>query len=427
VAAWLRRAAREDGAFIHTFELKMRRFPAPLVLRLVVLFASSSSACGGCVGTARSNDEEAMQLFDAVDFGDVFEDSRPFLDAAAIKEAVTSKLVRLLSLSITGDLSRTADTSTSLVATDVVPSTHDRGVVVAKFTQYLDGLPVEGASLAMHINTRDGAVVALEGKLHPVSIDSSLPSRVDGCEVAVEAAFETLTQRRGRSGVWSSPCDDAAVVGDDGTAHLAYKRVRRYDGVDGGSDAIFASRLDGSLVAVHPQNTAQVTSEQRHLSIIDPDVCALERGMECNQTIGCFSTCNNTCDGPKGTIPTCKVCREIGKTCARSTQCCQRGSFRLSCQNNFCWPANFLCPAGPHQSPLNITTSQQIATAKSGSTCQSRADCCDGSAGQFQLTCDGNSSTNKKCVVCKAAKQGPCVRSSQCCKGLTCKSKKCVS
>jgi Fungalysin/Thermolysin Propeptide Motif len=291
----LRRAAREEaGALIRTFELKMKRFRAPLFLRLVALFASSSSACGGCVGTARFNDEEAMERFDALDFGDAFEDSRPFLDAEAIKVAATSKLFHLLSLSVMVDLSRTEDiTSTSLVATDVVPSTHDRGVVVTMFTQYLEGLPVEGASLAMHIDTRDGAVVALEGKLHPASTDSSVPCKVGGCEVAVEAAFETLTQRRGRNGVWSSPCDDAAVVGDDGSAHVAYKRVRSYDGVDGGSDAIFASRLDGSLVAVHPRNTTQVTSEQRRLGIIDPDVCALERGMECNQTIGCFSTCNN--------------------------------------------------------------------------------------------------------------------------------------
>jgi hypothetical protein len=349
-------------------------------------------------------------------------------DPSAIKEAATERLLSLVKDNLDDDFSN-SDVSAP-VAHEVVVAEESKGVVTVKFTQFLLGeLLIEGASLAMHIDIRDGSVLAVEGTIaHATNAAQNAPAPL-GCESAVDKSFDELLSGYRKNGSWTSACEAAAILDQAGNLRLAFKRARSYRVSDDGPhrlDTIFASRSSGSLVAVRPRQSAEVLNDHRGLIVLPKiDWCFVEREKPCNQTLGCFDFCDHTCDGPKTGIRTCKLCKRLGEACVRNTECCRRnGTLELSCQNNVCWPTSFACPA--IGSPTG-TGPSALASAKSGSTCKSRNDCCGGSTGSFQLTCDGTTSSNKKCVPCKRKNQGPCARSSQCCKGLSCKNRRCTA
>jgi Zn-dependent metalloprotease len=124
-----------------------------------------------------------------------------------------------------------------------------------RYKQYIDGLPVEGASVVAHVDPESGTLVAVNGEFHPDSPFEAKASSVDlDCEAAVEKA---LNEYGVTNGEWKSGCTATVVQGRDGKARRAFKRLLGYQpsGVDDPYqvDVIFADRATGTLVGVHPQ------------------------------------------------------------------------------------------------------------------------------------------------------------------------------
>lgn len=124
-----------------------------------------------------------------------------------------------------------------------------------RYKQYIDGLPIEGASVIAHVNPDSGTLMAINGEFHPDSPFEAKASSVDlDCETAVEAALKVYGVLNGE---WKSGCTATMVQGRDGKAHRAFKRLLGYQpsGADDPYqlDFLFAARDSGTLVAVHPQ------------------------------------------------------------------------------------------------------------------------------------------------------------------------------
>jgi Zn-dependent metalloprotease len=122
-----------------------------------------------------------------------------------------------------------------------------------KFKQHLHGLPIEGASIAMHVH-ENGTVYALNGEFHSSSSIGASEQALD-CEEAMNLARNEEYGSEEEGWEWLSDCVDAAVQGRDGKAHFAFKRWlgRRHNNGISSGDFLFASRNDGSVLAVHPQ------------------------------------------------------------------------------------------------------------------------------------------------------------------------------
>jgi Zn-dependent metalloprotease len=122
-----------------------------------------------------------------------------------------------------------------------------------KFKQHLLGRPIEGASIAMHVD-ENGTVYALNGEFHSSrSIGTHEPAL--RCEEAMNLARIEQFGPRADDWEWMSDCADAAVQARDGNARVAYKRLlgRRHNNGFASLDLLFASPSDGSLLAIHPK------------------------------------------------------------------------------------------------------------------------------------------------------------------------------
>jgi Zn-dependent metalloprotease len=131
---------------------------------------------------------------------------------------------------------------------------HEDGTHHIRFKQHVEGRPIEGASMVMHVHRENGTIYAVNGEFHPsTSIDPFEPNL--DCETAMELARQEEHDLVNGEWQWEGNCEDAAVQGRDGRAHFAYKRTLRYrqHGGSHGLDILFASPRDGLLLAVHPQ------------------------------------------------------------------------------------------------------------------------------------------------------------------------------
>jgi Zn-dependent metalloprotease len=147
-----------------------------------------------------------------------------------------------------------------------------------RFKQHLQGRPIEGASIVMHVR-ENGTVYGISGEIHPSSTIDPLAINLD-CRTATELARQEEHGLAAYVWEWDGDCEEAAVQGRDGKAHYAFKRSLRYSQMDGsrGLDVLFASPSDGMLLAVHPQlyrirslstlNCLTVTSKLDQCSLI---------------------------------------------------------------------------------------------------------------------------------------------------------------
>jgi hypothetical protein len=141
-----------------------------------------------------------------------------------------------------------------------------------RFKQEVEaGLPLDGASMALHFDRGTGKVIAANGAFHNhASILKSNPSTSSPlpCETAIELALNELKQAGYSEGAtlgeWQSDCRPAAVQGLDGKPYLAYKRLYGHQPRQRGGlsepyhvDVIFAERSSGRAVAVHPMVVAE--------------------------------------------------------------------------------------------------------------------------------------------------------------------------
>lgn len=133
--------------------------------------------------------------------------------------------------------------------------TDSRGRWHIRYKQYMDGFPIEGASVVAHVDPESGTLIAINGEFHPDSPFEAKASAVYlDCEAAVQTALNDYNVSNGK---WMSDCTATVVQGRDGKAHRAFKRVLGYQpsGADDPYqvDVLFADRVSGSLVTVHPQ------------------------------------------------------------------------------------------------------------------------------------------------------------------------------
>jgi Zn-dependent metalloprotease len=163
-----------------------------------------------------------------------------------------------------------------------------------RYKQLVDGLPLEGASIAIHFRTKTGAVYAVNGEVHSqaaidgavndtTSTTTTTTTGAEGttvltCEDAIDAALQELGLRDPavvEAGTWEGECQPAAVQGRDGKPYLAYKRLYRYQPTPSSVatenltvpeqlDWIYAQRSTGRLVAVRPTIFSDRTMETRN-------------------------------------------------------------------------------------------------------------------------------------------------------------------
>jgi Zn-dependent metalloprotease len=152
----------------------------------------------------------------------------------------------------------------------------DDGTHHIRFKQHVEGRPIEGASMVMHIRRENGTVYAVNGEFHPsTSIDPFEPNL--DCETAMELARQEEHDLANGKWKWEGNCVDAVVQGRDGRAHFAYRRTLRYRQNDGSHslDILFASPRDGLLLAVHPQLFRIRSLATIHCSELNESSCSL--------------------------------------------------------------------------------------------------------------------------------------------------------
>jgi Zn-dependent metalloprotease len=131
-----------------------------------------------------------------------------------------------------------------------------------RFRQRIRGHPIEGAALNLHV-TPEGFVVALNGEFVP---SNNMELRVLlGCHEALEVAHAEVGDLDGQW-EWTSPCVPAAVLGNDGLGHMCWKRAAeiRKPGQPVRREVLFASGVNGRLVARHPQTFGARSLETRN-------------------------------------------------------------------------------------------------------------------------------------------------------------------
>jgi vibriolysin len=123
----------------------------------------------------------------------------------------------------------------------------------------IDGLPVDGASMMMHVD-RNGRIYALNGELVTTNdlIENKTSSHLT-CEEAFGKAMANSMKYHtiGVSGQWITDCELLYVHAMDGTIHKAWKRTYEYTHPKEenryGVDDLYASVVNGDLVAYLPQ------------------------------------------------------------------------------------------------------------------------------------------------------------------------------
>jgi bacillolysin len=169
--------------------------------------------------------------------------------SAAIKKAATQALVSVLVskqfISGNEDIRPTGQT----IGVDPKGNRHVR------VQQYINGKPVEGSSMVVHVR-KDGTVFAANGEAPTASGMSSTGEFVGSSSLSCEDAAELALSEYGvADGTWISDCEDAAVLGFDGVGRAAFKRLVGYQrpGEPYQRTLIFADQRDSRLVALHPK------------------------------------------------------------------------------------------------------------------------------------------------------------------------------
>jgi Zn-dependent metalloprotease len=121
-----------------------------------------------------------------------------------------------------------------------------QGYSHAKFQQYINGLPVVGAEMVVHTNTRTGEVVVVNGQFIR---DEDLPRHA---EMDAVSAFEIAAAEAGikEGRVLDQPT--LTYVADNGKGYLAYtaRIAYTYNGMEM-VDQLFADARTGEMVAKH--------------------------------------------------------------------------------------------------------------------------------------------------------------------------------
>jgi len=140
-----------------------------------------------------------------------------------------------------------------------------------RFLEYVEGLPVQGAAMVMHLSA-DGTVYALNGDFVMSDKDASgspLGNVEQTCKLDGETASNIAKQKYFERELqedpdvyptfrWLSEPTEAIVMGDDGLPHKTWQRLLGYQPSGNPlpqyqKDIVFASCLTGAIVAVHPQ------------------------------------------------------------------------------------------------------------------------------------------------------------------------------
>jgi Thermolysin metallopeptidase, catalytic domain/Fungalysin/Thermolysin Propeptide Motif len=164
-----------------------------------------------------------------------------------------------------------------------------RATAHIRYKQLVGGLPLEGASVAIHVRSKTGTVYAVNGELHnQASIDAANEDAGTGtlaCEAVLDLALVEFGQRDPgilASGNWQGDCQAAAVQGSDGKPYMAYKRLYGYQPSQSATwgtvtapeqrDMIYAQRTTGRLVAVHPTILSERAMDTRNCGSLEVDV-----------------------------------------------------------------------------------------------------------------------------------------------------------
>lgn len=130
-----------------------------------------------------------------------------------------------------------------------------RGDTHIRFKGLIDGVPVEAASMVMHIDAA-GTVYALNGELvSAVGVGSSVQLT---CDEAFGIALTSSWEFKKVTGTWRTGCELTFVQAMNGVTHKAWTRRMEYEKTEQGStvyrlDKLFASVETGEMVAILPQ------------------------------------------------------------------------------------------------------------------------------------------------------------------------------
>jgi len=133
----------------------------------------------------------------------------------------------------------------------------DDGNSHVRFQEVIDGIPVAGSAIMMHITADEGLVYAINGEFFTVSnpaVYHSLGMNYN-CDEALNYA---LKQFEVTNGEWLSECVLTYVIGEDGLLHKAWSRTLGYQPLSDPPapyqrDILYANVQNRKLVAVHPQ------------------------------------------------------------------------------------------------------------------------------------------------------------------------------
>ena len=131
----------------------------------------------------------------------------------------------------------------------------DNGNVHLRYQEFIQGVPVEGAAMVMHL-TKNGTVYAVNGEFVS-SKNLPLGPEIDA-ETALNIALEQLMRQTDQEFFdieWLGVPELSIVYGFDGQGHRAWKNLLSYRFSTGPTqkDVIFADAQTGELVARHPQ------------------------------------------------------------------------------------------------------------------------------------------------------------------------------
>jgi Zn-dependent metalloprotease len=122
-----------------------------------------------------------------------------------------------------------------------------------RFTEAIREIPVDGASLVMHVRSDDGVVYAVNGEFVS-SRDVATQLAQEDIMDCISATDKALRESGIEGGEWSTSdgdCDKKAIMNDSlGKAHVCWKRAVSYGGFQ--RDLLYASTTTGKLVARIP-------------------------------------------------------------------------------------------------------------------------------------------------------------------------------
>lgn len=145
----------------------------------------------------------------------------------------------------------------TIIASDDIAVKDNEGNIHVRFQQRIQGNPIEGASMMMHLKP-DGTVYAVNGEFTAGDKVAKPTPQID-CESAVASALKQVKQPQDAlKGTWVSKCELGAVQAQTGPATLAFKRSIQWTPSKGEKTVqkaiVFASVVSGDLLAFQPKS-----------------------------------------------------------------------------------------------------------------------------------------------------------------------------